>query len=89
MQFELKISLYDLIDILKEIVKSSVSLDIYLADDTSFENCTVLEYNEHFRMIAALRGDASFLIFVDRIIKIEFTGFHKYKGQSSKIFLVE
>jgi hypothetical protein len=89
MQFELKISFYDLVHILKELVGSLNTIDVYVTDNRSFENCLVLNFDESSNQIVVKRNGDSLSISVDTINRIEFGGFHKYNGRSSKIFLVE
>jgi hypothetical protein len=89
MQFELTISIFDLNDILKELVSSTNAIDIYLSNKTSIERCVMINYDGNRQSIIVRKNDDLLAISIDTINRIEFRGFHKYKGQASKIFLIE
>jgi hypothetical protein len=88
MQFELEISRFDLTEILSELAGHSVTIDVHLANNVSLEKCIVNFCDKDLEVMEVLCQREKKMIDINLVERVEFPGFHRYKSQSSKIFVV-
>jgi hypothetical protein len=88
MQFELEISRFDLTEILSEVAGHAVIIDVHLVNNVSLEKCIVNFCDKDLEVMEVLCHHEKKMIDFSLVERIEFQGFHRYKGQSSKIFVV-
>jgi hypothetical protein len=89
MQFELEISPFDLIEILAGLIGSRTTIEIQLTNGANLENCIVKSYDKNTQTLILRCYDEDKEVTVNLVERIEFQGFHRYKSQSSKIFIVK
>lgn len=89
MQHELKISMFDLKAILEQLISSEIKINIETYDGKIFEACYVKRVNEDVNVFKFIYGSIECSLGLAEVKCIEFPGFYRYNGESSKIFLVE
>jgi hypothetical protein len=88
MQFELEISRFDLSEILSEVARNAVTIDVHLVNNVSLEKSIINFLDTNRGVMEVLCQGQKEMIDITLVERIEFQGFHRYKCQSSKIFVV-